>query len=136
MQGPQVVFNTNRCGPRLVLCDRSLQQIQRVLLVPQCILRAAQSHEKRGIPMVGYHGIGIQCDGALEFVLGWRRLALRGKVGQEGSLREGLEASIRERAREIIEMVLEQEVESAPGAPAVGVWQDGTVTGTGERDGG
>ena len=86
--------------------------------------------------MVGYHGIGIQCDGALEFVLSWRRLALRGKVGQEGSLREGLEASIRERAREIIEMVLEQEVESAPGAPAVGVWQDGTVTGTGERDGG
>jgi len=86
--------------------------------------------------MVGYHGIGIQCDGALEFVLGWRRLALRGKVGQEGSLREGLEASIRERAREIIEMALEQEVESALGAPAVGVWQDGTVTGTGERDGG
>ncbi len=35
MQGLQVVFNTDRCGPRLALCDRSLQQIQSVLLVPQ-----------------------------------------------------------------------------------------------------
>ena len=38
------------------------------------------------------------------------------EVGQEGSLREGLEAAIRERVREIIEMVLEKEVESALGA--------------------
>jgi transposase-like protein len=37
-------------------------------------------------------------------------------VSQEGSLREGLEAAIRERVRELIEMVLEQEVESALGA--------------------
>ena len=29
------------------------------------------------------------------------------EVGQEGSLREGLEAAIRERVREIIEMVLQ-----------------------------
>ena len=34
MQALQVVFNTDRCGPRLAPCDRSLQQIQRVLLVP------------------------------------------------------------------------------------------------------
>jgi len=39
------------------------------------------------------------------------------EVDQEGSLREGLEAAIRERVREIIEMVLEEEVESALGAP-------------------
>ncbi len=38
-------------------------------------------------------------------------------VGQEGSLREGLEAAIRERVREIMEMVLEEEVASALGAP-------------------
>ena len=38
------------------------------------------------------------------------------EVGQEGSLREGLEVAIRERVREIIEMVLEEEVESALGA--------------------
>ena len=31
------------------------------------------------------------------------------EVGQEGSLREGLEATIRERVREIIEMVLQEE---------------------------
>jgi hypothetical protein len=31
-------------------------------------------------------------------------------VIQEGSLREGLEAAIRERVREIIEMALEEEV--------------------------
>jgi hypothetical protein len=37
--------------------------------------------------------------------------------GQEGSLREGLEAAIRERVRELIEMVLEEEVEAALGAP-------------------
>ncbi len=38
------------------------------------------------------------------------------EVGQEGSLREGLEAAIRERVREIIEMVLQEEVEGALGA--------------------
>ena len=36
--------------------------------------------------------------------------------GQEGSLREGLEAAIRERVREVMEMVLEEEVEAALGA--------------------
>ena len=35
---------------------------------------------------------------------------------QEGSLREGLEAAIRERVREVIEKVLEEEVESTLGA--------------------
>ena len=39
------------------------------------------------------------------------------EVGQEGSLREGLEVAIRERVREIIELVLEEEVEAALGAP-------------------
>jgi transposase-like protein len=39
------------------------------------------------------------------------------EVGQEGSLREGLEAAIRERVRGIIEMVLQEEVEAALGAP-------------------
>src|SRR5215470_3493642 len=39
------------------------------------------------------------------------------EVDQEGSLREGLEAAIRERVREIIELVLEEEVEAALGAP-------------------
>ncbi|HTG29158.1 MAG TPA: transposase, partial [Methylomirabilota bacterium] len=39
------------------------------------------------------------------------------EVGQEGSLREGLEAAIRERVREVIEMVLQEEVEAALGAP-------------------
>ena len=39
------------------------------------------------------------------------------EVDQEGSLREGLEAAIRERVREIIERVLEEEVEAALGAP-------------------
>jgi transposase-like protein len=39
------------------------------------------------------------------------------EVGQEGSLREGLEEAIRERVREIIELVLEEEVEAALGAP-------------------
>ena len=38
------------------------------------------------------------------------------EVGQEGSLREGLEVAIRERVREIIEMVLQEEVETALGA--------------------
>ncbi len=38
------------------------------------------------------------------------------KAGQESSLREGLEAAIRGRVREIIEMVLEEEVEGALGA--------------------
>ena len=38
------------------------------------------------------------------------------EVGQEGCLREGLEAAIRERVREIIEMVLQEEVEAALGA--------------------
>jgi len=38
------------------------------------------------------------------------------EVGQEGCLREGLEAAIRERVREIIEMVLQEEVETALGA--------------------
>jgi putative transposase len=39
------------------------------------------------------------------------------EAGQEGSLREGLEAAIRERVREILEQVLEEEVEAALGAP-------------------
>ena len=38
------------------------------------------------------------------------------EVGQEGSRREGLEAAIRERVREVIEMVLQEEVEVALGA--------------------
>jgi putative transposase len=38
------------------------------------------------------------------------------EVGQEGSLREGLEAAIRERVREIIEMILQEEVEATLGA--------------------
>jgi len=38
------------------------------------------------------------------------------EAGQEGSLREGLEAAIREWVCEIIEMVLEEEVEAALGA--------------------
>src|ERR1700692_5115697 len=38
------------------------------------------------------------------------------EVGQECSLREGVEATIRERVREIIEMVLQEEVEAALGA--------------------
>src|SRR5437660_3153119 len=38
------------------------------------------------------------------------------EVGQEGSLREGLEVAISERVREIIEMVLQEEVEAALGA--------------------
>ena len=38
------------------------------------------------------------------------------ELDQEGSLREGLEAAIRERVREIIEMVLGQEVDQALGA--------------------
>lgn len=38
------------------------------------------------------------------------------EVDQEGSLREGLETAIRERVREIIEMVLQEEVETALGA--------------------
>jgi transposase-like protein len=38
------------------------------------------------------------------------------EMGQESSLREGLEAAIRDRVREIIEMVLEEEVEAALGA--------------------
>src|SRR3989442_9683285 len=38
------------------------------------------------------------------------------EVGQEGSLREGLEAAIRERVREIIEMVLQEEVDATLGA--------------------
>jgi hypothetical protein len=37
------------------------------------------------------------------------------EVGQEGSLREGLETAIRERVREIIEMVLQEEMEAALG---------------------
>jgi putative transposase len=39
------------------------------------------------------------------------------EVGQEGSLREGLEAAIRERVRGIIQIVLQEEVEAALGAP-------------------
>jgi putative transposase len=39
------------------------------------------------------------------------------EAGQEGSLREGLEATIRERVKEIIELVLGEEVEAALGAP-------------------
>ena len=38
------------------------------------------------------------------------------ETGQESSLREGLEAAIRDRVREIIEMVLQEEVEAALGA--------------------
>jgi len=39
------------------------------------------------------------------------------EAGQEGSLREGLEAAIRERVREVIELILEEEVGAALGAP-------------------
>jgi transposase-like protein len=39
------------------------------------------------------------------------------EADQEGSLREGLEATIRERVKEIIELVLGEEVEAALGAP-------------------
>ena len=42
------------------------------------------------------------------------------EVDQEGSLREGLEAAIRERVREIIELVLEEEVEAALGGTGLG----------------
>jgi transposase-like protein len=35
---------------------------------------------------------------------------------QEGTLREGLEAAIRERVREVIELILEEEVDTALGA--------------------
>ena len=45
-----------------------------------------------------------------------RKTSIGQEVIQEGSLREGLEADIRERVREIIEMVLEEEVESTLGA--------------------
>ena len=45
-----------------------------------------------------------------------RKTSIGQEVIQEGSLREGLEAAIRERVREIIEMVLEEEVESTLGA--------------------
>ena len=45
-----------------------------------------------------------------------RKTSIGREVIQEGSLREGLEAAIRERVREIIEMVLEEEVESTLGA--------------------
>src|SRR6201988_2946175 len=45
-----------------------------------------------------------------------RKTSIAMEVGQEGSLREGLEATIRERVREIIEMVLQEEVEGALGA--------------------
>src|ERR1700688_2307202 len=38
------------------------------------------------------------------------------EVGQEGSLLEGLEAAVRERVRESIELTLEEEVETALGA--------------------
>jgi len=38
------------------------------------------------------------------------------EAGQEGSLREGLEAAIRERVREVIELILEEEVGAALGA--------------------
>jgi putative transposase len=38
------------------------------------------------------------------------------EAGQEGSLREGLEAAIRERVREVIELILEEEVDAALGA--------------------
>ena len=38
------------------------------------------------------------------------------EVVQEGSLREGLEAAIRERVREVIELILEEEVDAALGA--------------------
>src|ERR1700688_2181959 len=38
------------------------------------------------------------------------------EVVQEASLREGLEAAIRERVREVIELILEEEVEAALGA--------------------
>ena len=44
------------------------------------------------------------------------KTSIAAEVGQEGSLREGLEAAIRERVREVIEMILEEEVEVALGA--------------------
>ena len=45
-----------------------------------------------------------------------RKTSIGQEVIQEGSLREGLEAAIRERVREMIEMVLEEEVQSTLGA--------------------
>jgi hypothetical protein len=44
------------------------------------------------------------------------KTSIEREVGQESSLREGWETAIRERVREIIEMVLEEEVEAALGA--------------------
>jgi hypothetical protein len=58
------------------------------------------------------------------------------EVGQEGSLREGLEAAIRERVREIIEMVLQEEVEAALVRRAASGWRSGSVTGMDRSHGG
>jgi transposase-like protein len=44
------------------------------------------------------------------------KTSIASEAGQEGSLREGLEAAIRERVREVIELILEEEVEAALGA--------------------
>jgi len=57
------------------------------------------------------------------------------EVGQGGSLREGLERAIRERVREIIEMVLQEEVEGALVRRAASAWRSGRATGTGRSDG-
>src|ERR1700732_4492124 len=48
------------------------------------------------------------------------------EVGQECSLREGLEATIRERVREIIEMVLQEEVEARGRASWLPAWIEAT----------
>jgi putative transposase len=44
------------------------------------------------------------------------KTSIASEAGQEGSLREGLEAAIRERVREAIELILDEEVEAALGA--------------------
>ena len=58
------------------------------------------------------------------------------EAGQERSLREGLEAAIREQVREIIEMVLEEEVEGALGAGRSQPWRSGAGIGTEASRGG
>jgi len=49
------------------------------------------------------------------------------EVGQEGSLREGLEAAIRERVREIIEMVLQEKWKQRWVRGAASGWRSGRL---------
>ena len=55
---------------------------------------------------------------------------------QEATLREGLEAAIRERVREVIELILEEEVDTALGPGAASVWPGGAGIGTDASRGG